>query len=43
MTAHSDNCLAAAIEDDNRKLYGVQFHPEVEHTPEGKAMLNNFL
>jgi GMP synthase (glutamine-hydrolysing) len=43
VTAHSDNCLAAAIEDDNRKLYGVQFHPEVEHTPEGKAMLNNFL
>jgi len=31
------------MEDPNRKLYAVQFHPEVEHTVKGKEMLNNFL
>jgi len=43
ITAASKNCPAVAIEDEKRKLYGVQFHPEVEHTPEGRIMLNNFL
>ncbi|MBE3577165.1 MAG: glutamine-hydrolyzing GMP synthase [Limnochordales bacterium] len=33
----------AAIGDEQRKLYGVQFHPEVAHTREGKALLKNFL
>jgi len=42
-TASSASCPVAAMEDKKRKLYGVQFHPEVEHTPEGKTMLNNFL
>jgi len=33
----------AAIADDSRKLYGVQFHPEVVHTPKGAALLRNFV
>jgi GMP synthase (glutamine-hydrolysing) len=33
----------AAFEDDDRKLYGVQFHPEVAHTPHGQDLLKNFL
>lgn len=36
-------CPVAAMADDKRKLYGVQFHPEVMHTPEGNKMLQNFL
>ena len=41
--ARSDSCPIAAIEDSERNLYGVQFHPEVVHTPEGTNMLHNFL
>ena len=41
--ATSSNCPAAAMENPDRKLYGVQFHPEVMHTPKGQAILNNFL
>lgn len=37
------SCPVAAIENKEKKLYGVQFHPEVEHTPRGKQMLRNFL
>ena len=33
----------AAIADDTRKLYGVQFHPEVVHTPKGAALIANFV
>jgi GMP synthase (glutamine-hydrolysing) len=33
----------AAIADDSRRLYGVQFHPEVVHTPRGAALLANFV
>jgi len=33
----------AAIADDSRKLYGVQFHPEVVHTPKGAALIANFV
>jgi GMP synthase (glutamine-hydrolysing) len=33
----------AAIADETRRFYGVQFHPEVVHTPRGSAMLNNFV
>jgi GMP synthase (glutamine-hydrolysing) len=40
--AHSDNSPFAAIGDDERGLYGVQFHPEVSHTPHGVALLRNF-
>lgn len=41
--AHSDKCPYAAIENKERKFYGVQFHPEVNHTEQGKEMLGNFL
>ncbi len=33
----------AAVADDSRRLYGVQFHPEVVHTPKGAALLANFV
>lgn len=39
----TDNCEAAAVEWRERRLYGVQFHPEVIHTSEGRAILANFL
>jgi GMP synthase (glutamine-hydrolysing) len=42
-TAHSSTCPTAAMEDAGRKLYAVQFHPEVLHTPKGKEILRNFL
>lgn len=41
--AHTDNSPVAAMEDENRRFYGVQFHPEVVHTPKGKELLKNFL
>lgn len=43
VTASSDTCPCAAIEDKDRKLYAVQFHPEVEHTPFGKEYIRRFL
>jgi GMP synthase (glutamine-hydrolysing) len=42
-TAVSPNCPQAAMEDISRRFYGVQFHPEVVHTPRGKEILHNFL
>ena len=42
-TAHTAACMVAAMENTARKLYAVQFHPEVEHTPEGRQMLHHFL
>ncbi|MEW6509448.1 MAG: glutamine-hydrolyzing GMP synthase [Bacteroidota bacterium] len=41
--AHSTNSPICAIRDTARKIYGVQFHPEVVHTPKGKEILRNFL
>ncbi len=43
ITAYSDNNIIASIADAQRKLFGVQFHPEVNHTDDGKKILNNFL
>jgi GMP synthase (glutamine-hydrolysing) len=37
------NCPVAAMADERRRLYAVQFHPEVSHTPDGMRILNNFL
>ncbi len=41
--AFSENSPVAAMTDGERRLYGVQFHPEVAHTPRGKEILSNFL
>ncbi len=41
--AYTDKCPCAAMCDESRKLYAVQFHPEVTHTQYGKQMLRNFL
>ncbi len=41
--AVSDNAPFAAIADDTRRYYGVQFHPEVVHTPDGARLLSNFV
>lgn len=43
IVAHTDNCPVAAMENSERKLYGMQHHPEVMHTENGTAMLRNFL
>jgi GMP synthase (glutamine-hydrolysing) len=42
VVAVSDGAPFAAIADDARRFYGVQFHPEVVHTPHGAALLRNF-
>lgn len=39
----TDQCPVAAMENAEKRIYGVQFHPEVEHTLFGKQMLSNFL
>ena len=41
--ASTSKCSCAAMCDEERKLYGVQFHPEVTHTVYGRQMLTNFL
>ena len=41
--AKTDNCPCGAIENPEMKLYGVQFHPEVEHTENGTRLIHNFL
>jgi len=40
---HTSNTEFAAIADRDRRLYGVQFHPEVAHTPKGNRIIGNFL
>ena len=42
-TASTPNTKIAAAENASVRLYGLQFHPEVVHTPEGKKMIENFL
>jgi GMP synthase (glutamine-hydrolysing) len=43
VTARSTNSPIAAMADEQRKLFAIQFHPEVNHTPQGRAILRNFL
>ena len=43
ITAHTPVCPVAAMENPEKNLYAVQFHPEVMHTQEGKQMLSNFV
>ena len=43
LAAHTDMCPTAAIADPARGFYGVQFHPEVNHTEHGTQMIRNFL
>jgi len=43
VTATSESTPIAAFEDARRGLYGIQFHPEVAHTPAGQQVLKNFL
>ena len=41
--AHTSTCAVAAMGDPERGWYGVQFHPEVRHTEQGRVVLHNFL
>ncbi len=41
--AYTENSPIAVMGNDEKKIYGLQFHPEVVHTPEGKAILKNFI
>ena len=43
LVAHSDACPNVAIADEAKGFYGVQYHPEVNHTEHGLDMLHNFL
>jgi GMP synthase (glutamine-hydrolysing) len=41
--AHTENAPICAVADSQRRIYGVQFHPEVHHTPQGVRILQNFV
>jgi len=43
LTASSTNCPVAGFEHEQRPIFGVQFHPEVAHTPRGGEVISNFL
>lgn len=40
---HTETCAIAAMGNPKTKMYGVQFHPEVSHTPKGKDLIQNFV
>jgi len=43
LMASTDSCPIAGMADEARRFYGVQFHPEVTHTAQGRAMLERFV
>ena len=43
VTAHTPNCPVAAMENEEKKLYALQLHPEVEHTEHGSEMIRRFV
>lgn len=43
LVAHTDTCPTAAIANESLNFYGVQYHPEVNHTEHGTEMIRNFL
>jgi len=43
IVGRTEECPAAAVEDPERRFYGLQFHPEVTHTPHGMRILDNFV
>ena len=43
VAGHTEECPVAAMMNEEKRFYGVQFHPEVMHTPFGKKMFSNFL
>ena len=43
LMASTDSCPIAGMADEERRYYGVQFHPEVTHTTQGKAILDRFV
>jgi GMP synthase (glutamine-hydrolysing) len=42
-TAQTDSSVFAGLSNPSRRLYGIQFHPEVAHTPHGRDVLRNFV
>lgn len=43
VTSSTPNCPYASASDEDRQLYGVQFHPEVTHTEKGEQLISNFV
>lgn len=43
ITAHTENCPVAAMEDREKKFFAVQYHPEVNHTVQGSKMIRTFV
>ncbi|MBP1926572.1 GMP synthase (glutamine-hydrolyzing) [Sedimentibacter acidaminivorans] len=43
ITAKSETCPVCAMKNEEKKVYALQFHPEVEHTEKGREVINNFL